>query len=189
MGWLGELASGVTKASGYRVTVTVFINPRHPASSEHGIISCDIHGYYCWGHYGLLLWLLVFALSVTFDCILILYNSYAMYCPSHIPHTTHVFFLARKHDHVMPLLHELHWLQMPQQMKYKLPLNVSSLSACLSTDVPRRRSTLCGRRWFTTVPAVGFDAWADNADNAIFHRIAPSTCNNLLADVTSSLSL
>jgi len=67
------------------------------------------------------------------------------YCTSYSP--------ARQYDHMMPLLHKLYWLWLPHRNS-STSLLYSSIAVCTAQ---LWRSSLGGRRWFTTASAVSFD--------------------------------
>ena len=61
---------------------------------------------------------------------------------------------ARNREHITPLLHELHWLRVPERIKFRLCVLAYRMSSRHSAIIPRRVSSVKHRRRSSPSPSV-----------------------------------
>ena len=74
---------------------------------------------------------------------------------------------ARKHDHVTPLLRDLHWLRMWQRINYKLTVLIFH---CLCGPVPSYLTSRRARSWLTKASAIGVECACGSTHSLLDHR-------------------
>ena len=103
---------------------------------------------------------------------------------------------ARKHDHISPLLNDLHWLRVPQRIEFKL---VVLVYRCLDGTAPsyladelRRVSDMPARQRLRSALTAALDVPVTRRStigDRSFSVAATRVWNSLPADVTSAPSL
>ena len=105
-----------------------------------------------------------------------------------------LIYSARKHDHISPLLNDLHWLRVAQRIEFKLAVLVYR---CLCGTAPsyladelRRVSDMPARQRLRSTAALGVPVTRRSTiGDRSFSVAAARVWNSLPADVTSAPSL
>jgi len=100
---------------------------------------------------------------------------------------------ARKHDHISPLLNDLHWLRVPQRIEFKLAVLVYR---CLCGTAPsyladelHRVSDMPARQRLRSASTAALDVPVTRRSAIGDRSFSVAAWNSLPADVTSAPSL